>query len=52
MAIDPARKAHVHVVRANDVNGQPLKTGDAAMIQDEAAVALAAGHAAEVWCST
>jgi hypothetical protein len=49
LAIDPSRKAYVHVVRGEiEVNGRALQTGDAAMIQDEGAVALAAGRAAEV----
>ncbi|MEX3909804.1 quercetin 2,3-dioxygenase, partial [Paraburkholderia sp. BR14319] len=40
---------YLHVARgALDVNGQRLEAGDAAMIETEAAVALANGAAAEV----
>ena len=49
LAIDPARKAYVFVARgALDVNGHALRAGDAALLADEAAVRLGAGHDAEV----
>jgi len=49
LALDPARKAYVHLVRgALDVNGQRLNTGDAALLQGETVLKLAQGEAAEV----
>ena len=43
------RKTYVHLVRGElEVNGQPLTAGDAAMIEDEAALSLAHGKDAEV----
>ena len=49
LAIDPARKAYVHLVRgALQVNGLPLAAGDAALLADEAAIELAHGQDAEV----
>ena len=49
LAVDPSRKAYVHVVRGEiDVNGKRLSAGDAAMLQNEKLVALAAGKDAEV----
>jgi redox-sensitive bicupin YhaK (pirin superfamily) len=49
LALDPARKAYVHLVRgALQVNGQPLSTGDAALLADEAELRLSHGEAAEV----
>jgi len=49
LALDPARKAYVHLVRGElEVNGQPLKAGDAAMLEKETALALGKGRAAEV----
>ena len=49
LALDPARKAYVHLVRgALDVNGQRLNTGDAALLQGEALLQLAQGEEAEV----
>ena len=49
LAIDPARKAYVHVVRgAVHVNGRPLSAGDAALLADESAIALDHGRDAEV----
>ena len=49
LALDPKRKGYVHLVRGElEVNGQKLKTGDAAMLQGESQVTLAAGKDAEV----
>ncbi len=49
LALDPARKAYVHVVRGSvDVNGQPLAAGDALRLEGEAGVELAHGRDAEV----
>ncbi len=49
LALDPARKAYVHLVRgALQVNGQALSAGDAALIEKETALALTDGHDAEV----
>ncbi|WP_294636646.1 pirin family protein [uncultured Aquabacterium sp.] len=49
LTLDPRRKAYVHVARGEvSVNGQPLKAGDAAMLEGEAAVTLDGGHEAEV----
>lgn len=49
LALDPKRKAYVHLVRgALQVNGQPLAAGDAALIQDESQLDLARGASAEV----
>ena len=49
LALAPARKAYVHVVRgALHVNGQALAAGDAALLADEAAIALDHGRDAEV----
>jgi redox-sensitive bicupin YhaK (pirin superfamily) len=43
------RKGYVHVVRGElEVNGKPLKGGDAALLQDEAEVRLGKGRDAEV----
>lgn len=43
------RKAYVHLVRGElEVNGTMLRAGDAAKLEDEAVVALAAGRDAEV----
>lgn len=48
-AIDPARKAYVHLVRgALEVNGHTLHSGDALLMYDEARVTLARGSDAEV----
>ena len=47
--LDPARKGYVHVVRGElEVNGKRLAAGDAAMLESEAEVTLAAGKDAEV----
>jgi redox-sensitive bicupin YhaK (pirin superfamily) len=49
LALDPKRKAYVHLVRGQlEVNGQVLHTGDAALLQAEDKVSLAKGQAAEV----
>jgi redox-sensitive bicupin YhaK (pirin superfamily) len=49
LALDPARKGYVHVVRgALDVNGQRLAAGDAALLAGESRVTLANGAEAEV----
>ncbi|WP_101047805.1 pirin family protein [Macromonas nakdongensis] len=49
LALDPARKGYVHVVRGNvQVNGQSLAAGDALLLQDESRITLAQGQDAEV----
>jgi len=49
LAINPARKAYVHVVRGQlNVNGLTLQGGDAALLADESAVRLDHGQEAEV----
>lgn len=49
LALDPARKSYVHLVRgALDVNGKTLTTGDAALIEGESQLTLASGKDAEV----
>ncbi|HWP20527.1 MAG TPA: pirin family protein [Burkholderiaceae bacterium] len=49
MALDPARKTYVHVARGEiEVNGQRLGAGDAAKLDGEARLQLAAGRGAEV----
>jgi quercetin 2,3-dioxygenase len=49
LALDPARKAYVHLVRGElSVNGQTLKGGDAAKLQGESALTLQGGNNAEV----
>ena len=49
LALDPARKAYVHLVRgALAVNGQALAAGDALKLEDESTVTLAQGRDAEV----
>ena len=48
-ALDPKRKAYVHVVRGSvTVNGQPLQGGDAVRIEHEIELSIADGHDAEV----
>jgi redox-sensitive bicupin YhaK (pirin superfamily) len=45
----PGRKAYVHLVRGNlTVNGTALKTGDAALLEDEGVVSLTHAKEAEV----
>ncbi|MEX8517236.1 MAG: pirin family protein [Leptothrix sp. (in: b-proteobacteria)] len=49
LALDPTRKAYVHVARgALVVNGQTLKAGDALALQDETSLRLSDGADAEV----
>ena len=48
-ALDPARRAYVHVARGSvSVNGARLSAGDAAKLVGEAAVEIDAGAQAEV----
>ena len=49
LALDPKRRAYVHVVRGEiEVNGNRLAGGDAAKLQEESRVTLSAGRDAEV----
>jgi quercetin 2,3-dioxygenase len=49
LALDPARKAYVHLVRGSlSLNGQVLQAGDAVKIQGESSLSLNAAHDAEV----
>lgn len=49
LALDPQRKAYVHLVRGElDVNGQHLLAGDAALLAGESLLQLAGGKDAEV----
>lgn len=49
LALDPARKAYVHLVRGElEVNGQKLSGGDAALLAEEDRISLHAGRDAEV----
>ena len=49
LALDPARKSYVHLIRGElEVNGRKLVTGDAAMLQGEPQLSLAGGKDAEV----
>ena len=49
LALDPQRKAYVHLVRGEvEVNGQRLGAGDAAMLQGENSLQLSGGREAEV----
>ena len=49
LALNPLRKAYVHVVRGElQVNGLPLASGDAAMLSLEGRLQLTGGQAAEV----
>jgi len=49
LALDPARKAYVQVLRgAIQANGQALATGDAALLSGESQLTLTDGHDAEV----
>ena len=49
LALDPARKAYVHLVRGElTVNGVALQTGDAALIEGESQLDLSQGKDAEV----
>jgi redox-sensitive bicupin YhaK (pirin superfamily) len=49
LALDPARKAYVQVLRGGvEVNGAKLMTGDAALLEGESRITLAHGSNAEV----
>ena len=49
LALDPARKAYVHLVRGTlEVNGRQLAAGDALKLEGESRITLAGGSAAEV----
>jgi quercetin 2,3-dioxygenase len=49
LALPPARRAYVHVVRGTvEVTGQPLRGGDALKLEDEKSVELRHGRDAEV----
>lgn len=49
LALDPSRKAYVHVARGQVVvNGELLETGDALLLDGESALKVAQGQAAEV----
>ena len=49
LALDPARKACVHLVRGSiEVNGQAIGPGDAALLENESRIVLAHGVGAEV----
>ncbi len=49
LALNPARKTYVHLVRGDlQVNGQKLTRGDAAMIEAQTSLELAQGRDAEV----
>lgn len=49
LALDPTRKAYVHLARGRlVVNGQPMRAGDALAIAEETALALSGGEDAEV----
>ena len=49
LALDSNRKAYVHLVRGSlEVNGQKLKSGDAALLTGESQVDLTQGEQAEV----
>ena len=49
LALDPNRKAYVHLVRGTlEVNGQPISAGDAMLLDSEDKITLANGNNAEV----
>jgi quercetin 2,3-dioxygenase len=49
LALDPKRKAYVHLVRGRlRINGTELSTGDAALLDGESQLRLDGGHDAEV----
>ena len=49
LALDPARKAYVHLVRGRlNANGHPLEGGDAALLETETTLSLSQGQGAEV----
>ena len=49
LALDPSRKTYVHLIRGQlEVNGQLLRSGDAAALQSESQLLLGRGQSAEV----
>ena len=49
ITLNPSRKSYVHLVRGElEVNGQILEAGDAALLEQESALSLSKGKAAEV----
>ena len=49
LAIDPKRKAYVHLIKGSlEVNGHTLQGGDALMLADESNISIRNGHDAEV----
>ena len=49
VSLDPARKAYVHLVKGQlNVNGQPLETGDALMVEGETELTMNRAQDAEV----
>jgi hypothetical protein len=49
LPLNPSRKAYVHLIRGKlTVNGQPLQSGDAAMLANESLLSLTEGQDAEV----
>ena len=49
MVLDPQRKTYVHLIKGElSVNGQILKTGDAALMSSETQLKLSQGKNAEV----
>ncbi len=49
LALDPQRKAYVHLVRGSlNINGHTLQAGDAVRLSDEDSLTLSAGQDAEV----
>ncbi len=49
LALDPARKAYVHLARGTlDVNGMSISAGDALLVDAETQLNLANGRQAEV----
>jgi hypothetical protein len=49
LTLDPNRKVYVHLVRGElEVNGQALRGGDAAKLENESTLALGGGKDAEV----
>ena len=49
LPLGPARKGYVHLVRGTlEVNGQPITTGDAVLLEGESRIVLADGTDAEV----
>ncbi|MGH6627514.1 MAG: pirin family protein [Burkholderiaceae bacterium] len=49
LTLNPSRKGYVHLVRGEiEVNGRPLASGDAALLEGEAQLSLSGGKGAEV----